>query len=662
MTAKTPKIYDICDVATEGIIYFMMIFSPWAFGTTDPLSITVMNIAGYLLGLLLLTKWITCRVTGYVAHRWESDASPRWQRFQRLSTRALAGITIFLLAYVLCQAVNARADYLWGYGRFEYFDYIKWLPSSFDQGATWQGLFKWSALACVFWSVRDWFTVKSIHERRKFRKDENRERVQPLLNRKITRFLWVLSINAGLLALVGILQRFSGTDKLLWLVQPPINKSNIQQFGPWAYRGMAAAWFNMVWPLTVGFLLLKLLNKGHSKEHGKNESFFVLVPLTVIVMIAPALSSSRLGLLVSALVMLLFALRFGATLIRQAGRYKWATVSAAMTLLVGGGWMVVEQVWDRLSRSSIPPVATGNNAADVFRITAELNMPTDYEDNWKLMPIFSLSSSDSARRTQGSFEAFLNRKGDLIISSSGEIAEDRLIWRYAGYAIDHAGKKSTLELHARAGEKPALLVDGTLVELTAARASSTAVLGRVSSRYLWTAVGRSPAWRDGPLESVRAEFGLLDGKQPESGQVLSVDLTVPPVSRVTDSSGREEIYDIAKQMIRDYPVYGIGMAVFPALSQMYKPDGNALWHAYVHNDWLELAVTLGVTGAGVGAIAAFLLAVGILRRALEDPLAYGFGLSMLAIFVHTNLDFPAQNYSAALMMVCIPTIAWRGQG
>ena len=389
MTVKTPKIYDICDVATEVIIYFMMIFSPWAFGTTDPVSIWIMNIAGYLLGLLLLTKWIICRVTGYSPHRWESNASPRWQRFQRISTRALAGITIFLLAYVLCQAVNARADYVWGYGHFNYFDdYINWLPHSYDQGATWQALFKWSALACVFWAMRDWFTVKSIHERRKFRKDENRERVQPLLNRKLTRFLWLLSINAGLLALVGILQRFSGTDKLLWLVQPPINKSSIQQFGPWAYRGMAAAWFNMVWPLTAGFLLLKFLNKGGGVERGKDESFFVLVPLTVIVMIAPALSSSRLGLLVSALMMLLFALRFGATLIQQAGRYKWAMVAGAMTLLVGGGWMVVEQVWDRISRSSVPPMATFNDAAEMLSFTAELRMPTVYEGRWTWMPIF----------------------------------------------------------------------------------------------------------------------------------------------------------------------------------------------------------------------------------------------------------------------------------
>ena len=48
------------------------------------------------------------------------------------------------------------------------------------------------------------------------------------------------------------------------------------------------------------------------------------------------------------------------------------------------------------------------------------------------------------------------------------------------------------------------------------------------------------------------------------------------------------------------------MKAFSAISQMYKTgDGNALWHAYVHNDWLETAaVTVGVDrGRNVGAMA-----------------------------------------------------------
>ena len=44
------QIYRVCEDVTEGLIYLMVIFSPWAFGTTQPWSIWTMNLAGYLLG------------------------------------------------------------------------------------------------------------------------------------------------------------------------------------------------------------------------------------------------------------------------------------------------------------------------------------------------------------------------------------------------------------------------------------------------------------------------------------------------------------------------------------------------------------------------------------------------------------------------------------
>ena len=49
-------LYSACDRATEWLIYFMVVFSPWAFGTTQAWSVEIMNDAGYLLGVLLATK------------------------------------------------------------------------------------------------------------------------------------------------------------------------------------------------------------------------------------------------------------------------------------------------------------------------------------------------------------------------------------------------------------------------------------------------------------------------------------------------------------------------------------------------------------------------------------------------------------------------------
>src|ERR1035441_1718094 len=55
--------HRICDQATEFLVYGMVVFSPWAFGTTQAWAIWVMNTGGYILGALLLVKGLNRRIT-----------------------------------------------------------------------------------------------------------------------------------------------------------------------------------------------------------------------------------------------------------------------------------------------------------------------------------------------------------------------------------------------------------------------------------------------------------------------------------------------------------------------------------------------------------------------------------------------------------------------
>src|SRR5450759_1675692 len=62
--------YRACETGTAGLIYFMVVFSPWAFGTTQPWAMRTMDAAGYCLGLLLALKlWIRWR-KGYRPTAW----------------------------------------------------------------------------------------------------------------------------------------------------------------------------------------------------------------------------------------------------------------------------------------------------------------------------------------------------------------------------------------------------------------------------------------------------------------------------------------------------------------------------------------------------------------------------------------------------------------
>ena len=76
---RSPRAYRFCDGATEALLYFMLIFSPWAFGTTREWAIWVMNSGGYLLGGLWLAKGLIRRMTGYQPARWGDLEIPNQQ-------------------------------------------------------------------------------------------------------------------------------------------------------------------------------------------------------------------------------------------------------------------------------------------------------------------------------------------------------------------------------------------------------------------------------------------------------------------------------------------------------------------------------------------------------------------------------------------------------
>ena len=52
-------------MATEGVLYAMIIFAPWAFGATQEWSMWVLNGLGVSLGGLLLAQWIIRWQTGF---------------------------------------------------------------------------------------------------------------------------------------------------------------------------------------------------------------------------------------------------------------------------------------------------------------------------------------------------------------------------------------------------------------------------------------------------------------------------------------------------------------------------------------------------------------------------------------------------------------------
>jgi O-antigen ligase len=102
--------------------------------------------------------------------------------------------------------------------------------------------------------------------------------------------LWLLAINGGLLAVEGIVQRLEGSGRLLFFIQPRVNPGAETQFGPYAYRANASQFFNLLWPVCLGFwwTLVRATSRRSWRHH---------VPLlcTVLMAACPIISTSRGG-------------------------------------------------------------------------------------------------------------------------------------------------------------------------------------------------------------------------------------------------------------------------------------------------------------------------------------------------------------------------------
>ena len=382
---RTPSAHRTCDGVTEALLYFGVVFAPWAFGTTERWSIWTMNLAGYALGTLLLGKWLIRRRTGYRPMRWGEAAGDRSQRsgageagaggkaqnmeqstrgstrrtrsMTKLPNLMLSTLTVLILAYCLMSAINARSTFLYREMAFVPREYIAWLPHTYDSWATWQAFWTYLGLALTFWASRDWLLGKTARERQEAR-DEGQgpsDRVARHLATaafdlpaRLQRLLWVLCLNGAVLALEGILQRLSGTGKLLWLVQPVFNQTADAQFGPYAYRSNAAQYFNLVWPVCLGYWwTLRRANRNSPRAGARvgGGPHVLLLPCAVLMAAAPIISSSRGGAIVAGLEMLL---ALALLLFAQRRGHAWTRLGIvllfAVALLLAGrfGWEKLE--------------------------------------------------------------------------------------------------------------------------------------------------------------------------------------------------------------------------------------------------------------------------------------------------------------------------------
>jgi O-antigen ligase/polysaccharide polymerase Wzy-like membrane protein len=438
MLASEVQLHHLAEHLTELLIYFMLVFSPWAFGTTEPWSIWTMNVCGYGLGVLLMIKMMIRSMKNYQPGRWGEEEVEKAEsgnagtrnarvtiklesvalhdiRKARFSsgvlTHALAILTLAVLTYCLISAVNARATFNRASVTFEYHDRMLWLPHSFDSHGTWDAFWRYLALACSFWAVRDWLLGKSIAEQRRDQFGATPPGVKqfaPLVPGRLRCLLWVSIISGALLALEGIAQRLSGSSKLLFLVKPEIHQSAQTQFASYAYRANGAQYFNLLWPVCLGFWWLV-----HRSQRTHPISRHLILVCSVIMAACPIVSSARGAALVDAGMLLAAALLLLIPLFlcdddrcrhSKAGSTVWVVLffASVLALGLGLGWNQLrprmndfatgirdrEQLYERarLIAGDYPVFGTGPGTFEpvfqLYRISPEAYWPAQLHNDW----------------------------------------------------------------------------------------------------------------------------------------------------------------------------------------------------------------------------------------------------------------------------------------
>ena len=127
---------------------------------------------------------------------------------------------------------------------------------------------------------------------------------------------------------------------------------------------------------------------------------------------------------------------------------------------------------------------------------------------------------------------------------------------------------------------------------------------------------------------------------------------------------RDEVNRDTLTLIQDQPLFGTGAGSFYTAFPQYRQADITLYYDHTHNDYLELVAEHGVIG--VIPLISILIAALILsirtmtqRRTLQmQAMAFAPLMSIIAMLLHSTVDFSLQLPANAASFVIILTLAW----
>lgn len=122
---------------------------------------------------------------------------------------------------------------------------------------------------------------------------------------------------------------------------------------------------------------------------------------------------------------------------------------------------------------------------------------------------------------------------------------------------------------------------------------------------------------------------------------------------------RELMFDTARIIARENPVFGTGPGTFENVFQLYRHSTEEYWPAQLHNDWLELLLTFGWVGFMI-MLAALALMIAHAFRSNGIRASHRFvwliWLALSGCLLQARWDFPFRVHSIVILFLALGSI------
>ncbi len=282
-----------------------LVIAPWAYGSTTPASITLLEMLLYTISLL-----------------WFAGLLVREDR-PRIHPSTLV-FALLLLAQGWWMAFNAHYRHDAAQHAFaQAVSAVPWAPGSIDHDASVSMMFRLTALFLGFFVVSD---MASLPEWR-------------------TRIWWTAGLTGASILLLGLLQKATDAPMIFW----ESRHATSQFFGTYYYPGNAGAYINLVFPLVAGLALLSMRDENAHLERA------VWITTVFLFLAGAAVNFSRAGQVITCILLAIWAVE-GVKQVRvnllpgkaALAVYAGVGVAALAGLILTVGLQRPLQKWDLL--------------------------------------------------------------------------------------------------------------------------------------------------------------------------------------------------------------------------------------------------------------------------------------------------------------------------